>query len=197
MIVTIQRASNFDLSVTSRRCPCESFRPPFSKGSANPTRGALVASAEAKLLFAAFLFCQAREALAPPGGVKRSQFSFGPSVSKKKAGNRFKKCLRAKGNSLRLGEVHPLAQRLRGTPHLCGVNFAYGEALPSFATGKGIPSAEPRLGIHPSVALWKDKGVSPSAEGDRRSRRLRRAFEKARAKLSIRHRRDAPINCNL
>jgi len=41
-------------------------------------------------------------------------------VSKKKAGNRFKKCLRAKGNSLRLGEVHPLAQRLRGTPHLCG-----------------------------------------------------------------------------
>jgi len=47
------------------------------------------------------------------------------------------------------------------------------------------------------VALWKDKGVSPSAEGDRRSRRLRRAFEKARAKLSIRHRRDAPINCNL
>jgi len=59
-----------------------------------------------------------------------------------------------------------------------------------------FPSAEPRLGIHPSVALWKDKGVSPSAEGDRRSRRLRRAFEKARAKLSIRHRRDAPINCN-
>jgi len=24
-----------------------------------------------------------------------------------------------------------------------------------------FPSAEPRLGIHPSVALWKDKGVSP------------------------------------
>ena len=164
------------MSVTSRRCLCRSFRPPFSKGGADPTRGALVASAEAKLLFAAFLFCQA--------------FFFGPSVSKKKAGNRFKKCLRAKGNSLRLGEVHPLAQRLRGTPHLCGVNFAYGEALPYFATGKGIPSAEPRLGIHPSVALWKDKGVSPSAEGDRRSRRLRRAFEKARAKLSHRHRRE-------
>jgi len=53
-----------------------------------------------------------------------------------------------------------------------------------------FPSAEPRLGIHPSVALWKDKGISPSAEGDRRSRRLRRAFEKARAKLSIRHRRE-------
>ena len=104
----------------SRRCLRRSFRPPFSKGGADPTRGALVASAEAKLLFAAFLFCQAREALAPPGGVKRSQFSFGPSVSKKKAGNRFKKCLRAKGNSLRLGEVPPLAQRLRGTPHLCG-----------------------------------------------------------------------------
>ena len=116
--------SNFDLSVTSRRCLRRSFRPPFSKGGADPTRGALVASAEAKLLFAAFLFCQA--------------FFFGPSVSKKKAGNRFKKCLRAKGNSLRLGEVHPLAQRLRrthfanaksplplaqglrGTPHLCG-----------------------------------------------------------------------------
>ena len=100
------RPSNFDLSVTSRRCLRRSFRPPFSKGGADPTRGALVASAEAKLLFAAVLFCQA--------------FFFGPSVSKKKAGNRFKKCLRAKGNSLRLGEVHPLAQRLRGTPHLCG-----------------------------------------------------------------------------
>ena len=119
-MLLLEHASNFDLSVTSRRCLCESFRPPFSKGGADPTRGALVASAEAKLLFAAFLFCQAREALAPPGGVKRSQFSIGPSVSKKKAGNRFKKCLRAKGNSLRLGEVHPLAQRLRGPPHLCG-----------------------------------------------------------------------------
>ena len=54
----------------------------------------------------------------------------------------------------------------RGTPHLCG------SPLPSL-----------RLVIHPSVALWKGKGVSPSAEGDRRSRRLRRAFEKARAKL--------------
>jgi len=47
---------------------------------------------------------------------------------------------------------------------------------------------------------WQKKTpwfVSPSAEGDRRSRRLRRAFEKARAKLSTTHRRDAPINCNL
>ena len=84
--------------MTSRRCLRRSFRPPFSKGGADPTRGALVASAEAKFLFAAFLFCQA--------------FFFGPSVSKKKAGNRFKKCLRAKGNSLRLGEAHPLAQTL-------------------------------------------------------------------------------------
>ena len=53
----------------------------------------------------------------------------------------------------------------------------------------------------PKKKAWQKrnaaKGVSPSAEGDRRSRRLRRAFEKARAKLSIRHRRDAPTNCNL
>ena len=32
-------------------CHIESFRPPFSKGGADPTRGALVASAEAKLLY--------------------------------------------------------------------------------------------------------------------------------------------------
>ena len=97
--------SNFDLSVTSRRCLCESFRPPFSKGGANPTRGALVASAEAKFLFAAFLFCQA--------------FFFGPSVSKKKAGNRFKKFLRAKGNSLRECEVPPpLSTGTKGNPPL-------------------------------------------------------------------------------
>ena len=54
--------------------------------------------------------------------------------------------------------------------------------------------------IHPFVALSNDKGVSPSAEGDRRSRRLRRAFEKARAKLSTRQRRgvlDTPLNQNL
>ena len=112
--------SNFDLSGTSRRCLRRSFRPPFSKGGADPTRGALVASAEAKLLFAAFLFCQA--------------FFFGPSVSKKKAGNRFKKCLRAKGNSLRLGEVHPLAQRLRGT------HFANAKSPPPLSTKtKGNP----------------------------------------------------------
>ena len=53
----------------------------------------------------------------------------------------------------------------------------------------------------PKKKAWQKrnaaKGVSPSAEGDRRSRRLRRAFEKARAKLSTRHRRDAPLNCNL
>jgi hypothetical protein len=60
-----------------------------------------------------------------------------------------------------------------------------------------FPSAELGLGIHPSVALWKDKGISPSAEGDRRSRRLRRAFEKARAKLSNGFALNSPINCNL
>ena len=60
----------------------------------------------------------------------------------------------------------------RGTPHLCG--------SPSFRRWRKFT---------PSVALSNDKGVSPSAEGDRRSRRLRRAFEKARAKLSTRHRR--------
>ena len=53
--------SNFDLSGTSRRCLCRSFRPPFSKGGADPTRGALVASAEAKqttaFSFAKLFFC--------------------------------------------------------------------------------------------------------------------------------------------
>ena len=38
--------------------------------------------------------------------------------------------------------------------------------------------------IHPSVALPNGTGVSRLARRDRRSRRLRRAFEKARAKLS-------------
>ena len=37
-------------------------------------------------------------ALAPPGGAKRSQFSFAPLVSKKKAGKRFGKILCRKGN---------------------------------------------------------------------------------------------------
>ena len=119
----------------SRRCVVESFARAFSKARrlvmfsqkthdegtcarSNTSRSA-VASAEAKFLFAAFLFCQAREALAPPGGVKRSQFSFGPSVSKKKAGNRFKKCLRAKGNSLRECEVPPpLSSGTKGNPPL-------------------------------------------------------------------------------
>ena len=50
--------SNFDLSVTSRRCLRRSFRPPFSKGGADPTRGALVASAEAKLLLRHFFFAK-------------------------------------------------------------------------------------------------------------------------------------------
>ena len=68
----------------------------------------------------------------------------------------------------------------RGTPHLCG------SPLPSL-----------RLVIHPSVALLKGKGVSPSAEGDRRSRRLRRAFEKARAKLSTGFAVKSPLNINL
>ena len=36
-------SSNFDLSGTSRRCLRRSLRPPFSKGGADPTRGALVA----------------------------------------------------------------------------------------------------------------------------------------------------------
>ena len=34
-----------------------------------------------------------------------------------------------------------------------------------------FPSAEPRLGIHPSVALWKDKGISLVATSDQRSAR--------------------------
>jgi hypothetical protein len=47
------------------------FRRFFQKATANPTRGALVASAEAKHPLSAFLFCQA--------------FFFVPLVSKKKA----------------------------------------------------------------------------------------------------------------
>ena len=50
--------SNFDLAGTSRRCLRRSFRPPFSKGGADPTRGALVASAEAKLLLRHFFFAK-------------------------------------------------------------------------------------------------------------------------------------------
>ena len=57
----IKNVSNFDLSGTSRRCLRGSFRPPFSKGGADPTRGALVASAEAKqttaFSFAKLFFC--------------------------------------------------------------------------------------------------------------------------------------------
>ena len=80
------RAIYWDLSVswTLWRSRCKSFRPPFSKGGADPTRGALVASAEAKPPFRRVLFCQA--------------FFFAPLVSKKKAGERFKKCLWDKGN---------------------------------------------------------------------------------------------------
>ena len=53
---------------------------------------------------------------------------------------------------------------------MCVVNFAYGEALPSFATGKGIPSFG-KAEIHPFVALWKDRRISPRARGDQRSER--------------------------
>ena len=60
-----------------------------------------------------------------------------------------------------------------------------------------VPLFSPSAKIHPSVALWKDKGVSPSAEGDRRSRRLRRAFEKARAKLPADTAVKSPTNQNL
>ena len=130
-----------------------SFRPPFPKGGADPTRGALVAARTRRniscgvfffaKLFSLRLYCQ----------------------RKKRVSDLKRFCVE------------------RGTPHLCG------SPLPSL-----------RLVIHPSVALSNDKGVSPSAEGDRRSRRLRRAFEKARAKLSTRRRRgvlDAPTNQNL
>ena len=44
----------------------------------------------AKPPFRRVLFCQARESLATPGGAKRSQFSFAPLVSKKKADYRFR-----------------------------------------------------------------------------------------------------------
>ena len=48
------------------------------------------ASQGAKPPFRRVLFCQARESLATPGGAKRSQFSFAPLVSKKKADYRFR-----------------------------------------------------------------------------------------------------------
>ena len=60
--------SNFDLSGTSRRCLRRSFRPPFSKGSADPTRGALVASSEAKFLY---------PSKAPPKGECRARLGRG------------------------------------------------------------------------------------------------------------------------
>ena len=44
----------------------------------------------AKSPFRRVLFGQARESLATPGGAKRSQFSFAPLVSKKKADYRFR-----------------------------------------------------------------------------------------------------------
>ena len=69
---------------------------------------------------------------------------------------------------------------IRGNPHLC---------VP--------PLSSLWLEIHPFVALSNDKDISPSAEGDRRSRRLRRAFEKARAKLSNGFALNSPLNSNL
>ena len=73
-----------------------SFRPPFSKGGADPTRGALVAARTRRnLLFGVFFFAK-RESLVIHGGAKRSQFSFAPLVPKKKAGKRFEIAFRRK-----------------------------------------------------------------------------------------------------
>ena len=56
----------------------------------------------------------------------------------------------------------------KGNPHLC---------VP--------PLSSLWLEIHPFVALWKDKGVSPSAEGDKGSAPLTAPpFEKGGQKLS-------------
>ena len=75
-----------------------SFRPPFSKGGADPTRGALVAARTRRnLLFRRVLFCQA--------------FFFVPLVSKKKADIKFKFALLYKGNPplVRFPSAKPLA----------------------------------------------------------------------------------------
>ena len=58
-------------------------------------------------------------------------------------------------------EVPPPLLYKRGPPHLGGVNFAFGEALPSFAKAKVSPLPPLRGVIHPSVALSNDKDVSP------------------------------------
>ena len=171
----------------------------FPKATADPTRGALVASAEAKLPFRRVLFCQA--------------FFFAPLVSKKKAGKRFGKRLCRKGNpplvrfpSFRLrrkftlrwrfGRIKEFRPLRRATADRGGSdellkkleqNFQTDNAyladklqfiilLPLHLPPCAVPLFSPSAKIHPSVALWKDKGVSHLARCDRRSRRLRRAF---------------------
>ncbi len=62
----------------------ESFCVAFSKATANPTRVALVASAEAKLSFWRVLFAMRGRRLRLRLSVAR-QFSFAPTASKKKA----------------------------------------------------------------------------------------------------------------
>ena len=112
--------------------PVGKFCVAFSKATAHPTRGALVAARTRRnLLIGVFFFAKL--------------FSVRLYCQRKKRVSAL--------------ERHCIE---KGTPHLCG------SPLPSL-----------QLVIHPSVALSNDKGVSPSAEGDRRSRRLRQAFEKA------------------
>ena len=109
--------------------------------------------------FSAFLFCQAQGGACAPGGAKRSQFSFVPLVSKKKADIKFKFALLHKGNP-------PLVR---------------------------FPSAELGLGIHPSVALWKDKGVSPLRRRPTlRALDQRSLLGKRRKTFSNRQRRKVP-----
>ena len=124
--------------------PVESFASLFSKATADPTRGALVAARTRRnLLIGVFFFAKL--------------FSLRLYCQRKK----------------RVSDLKRLWVE-RGTPHLCG------SPLPS-----------PWLGIHPSVALRKDKGISRLARRDQRSARWigGRFLKKATEKLSTRHRR--------
>jgi hypothetical protein len=70
----------------------------FSKATAHPTRGALVAARTRRnILLRAFFFAK-RESLVIHGGAQRSQFSFAPTLPKKKADKQFKFALCRKEN---------------------------------------------------------------------------------------------------
>ena len=134
----ILQCSNFDLSGTSRRCLRGSFRPPFSKGGADPTRGALVASAEATqttaFSFAKLFFCangnKRKADVEHKKGIRRKRnpvllivtvcplFSLTPEAQRKKLSKKemplsLRRCSVSHYTALR--EISPL--RRRPIPH--------------------------------------------------------------------------------